>query len=324
MSIKKVSRQKTTSVAQRKLRSRPIVAIAVMFGLLASIGALARRAHFATPSETSAAQLLPDSLSIPSKEYVYAGGRLVATEEPPPIHHASTIGVFRPNTNYFYLRNSNAAGNPDISVPLGGQNDLPIVGDWDGNGTFTIGVFRPGNNNTFYLSNNNATGLVDVITTLGAPGDLPIVGDWDGNGTTTIGVFRPGINGNSNTFYLKNTNIGGTVDIISSLGAPGDLPIAGDWDGDGDMTIGVYRPSTSTFYLSDGSTIDTVPFGAPGDLAIVGDWDGNGTWTIGLYRQVISTFYLRNINATGNPDLTISYGDGSLGDKPVAGDWDGL
>lgn len=61
-------------------------------------------------------------------------------------------------------------------------------------------------------------------------------------------------------------------------------------------------------------------FGA-GDLPIVGDWDADGLWTIGVYRPGLSTFYLRNTNTAGFPDLSIPYGDGPSGDKPVAGDW---
>ena len=36
---------------------------------------------------------------------------------------------------------------------------------------------------------------------------------------------------------------------IIALGEPNDIPITGDWKGDGRDTIGVYRPTTSTFYL---------------------------------------------------------------------------
>ncbi|MFI2714707.1 hypothetical protein ACH495_31780, partial [Micromonospora sp. NPDC018662] len=33
--------------------------------------------------------------------------------------------------------------------------------------------------------------------------------------------------------------------------SPEDVPISGDWNGDGIDNVGVYRPSTSTFYLRD-------------------------------------------------------------------------
>ena len=65
--------------------------------------------------------ITPASLDSPSKEYIYAGAALIATEEPPPIgatNDRTTIGVFRPSTNYFFLRNTNSMGPPDHTVGL--------------------------------------------------------------------------------------------------------------------------------------------------------------------------------------------------------------
>ena len=95
-----------------------------------------------------------------------------------------TVGVFRPSNATFYLRNSNSAGAPDITVKLGKTGDYPVVGDWDGNGTDTIGVYR---NGVFYLSNSNTTGHVDLTFAFGKAGDQPIAGDWNGDGIDTIG-----------------------------------------------------------------------------------------------------------------------------------------
>ena len=89
-----------------------------------------------------------------------------------------TIGLFRPTGNVFFLRNTNTVGFPDVTVAFGASGDIPIVGDWNGDGT-TIGLFRP-SGNYFFLRNNNTTGMPDIIVPYGAPGDLPIVGNWDG------------------------------------------------------------------------------------------------------------------------------------------------
>lgn len=43
-----------------------------------------------------------------------------------------------------------------------------------------------------------------------------------------------------------------TVTIVPlTFGNPNDVPITGDWDGSGKTQIGVYRPSTRTFYLRE-------------------------------------------------------------------------
>jgi len=69
-------------------------------------------------------------------------------------------------------------------------------------------------------------------------------------GTVTIGVYRP----SDHTFLLRNTNEAGEPDLKVALGQKGDLPVAGDWDGDGLATVGVYRPSEGKFYLRNAHT----------------------------------------------------------------------
>ena len=39
--------------------------------------------------------------------------------------------------------------------------------------------------------------------------------------------------------------------MIFGLGVPGDVGIAGDWDGDGMDTTGVFRPSNGALYLKN-------------------------------------------------------------------------
>ena len=91
---------------------------------------------------------------------------------------------------YIYLRNTNSVGGADVTFAFGKKGDLPVVGDWDGNGTVTVGVYRP-EESTFYLRNGNTTGEADVTVAFGQKLDLPVSGDWDGNGSVTIGVFSP-------------------------------------------------------------------------------------------------------------------------------------
>jgi hypothetical protein len=90
-----------------------------------------------------------------------------------------TIGLYRPSGSIFFLRNSNTAGFPDLSIPYGAPGDRPIVGDWDGDGDTTIGLYRPAGS-FFFLRNSNTAGFPDLSIPYGATGDTPIVGDWDG------------------------------------------------------------------------------------------------------------------------------------------------
>jgi hypothetical protein len=232
----------------------------------------------------------------------------------------ATAGVYRPDVSAYLLRNSNSAGNPDLAITFGVEGDIPIVGDWDGDGIVTIGMYRPVEA-TFYLRNSNTNGDPDILVAFGEPGDIPVVGDWDGDGTTTVGVYRP----STSTFLLRNSNTPGEPDIIVNYGKKGDMPIAGDWDGNGTVTIGVYRPALHEFLLRNsnrpGDPDLTIAFGVQGDVPVVGDWDGNGTATIGVYRPTTFEFLLRNSNTAGDPDLGFSYG--VSGDIPIVGSWEG-
>jgi alpha-tubulin suppressor-like RCC1 family protein len=201
--------------------------------------------------------------------------------------------------------------------------DVPVAGDWDGDGTDTLGVFR---NGVFYLHHNNQLSEEHererkggaLVIEFGWPGDVPVVGDWDGDGIDTIGVFRAGL------FLLRNTNAAGEPDVTLYLGQWGDVPLAGDWDGDGQDSVGIYTAATGIFQLrnglADGAAEIVVPWGGAAYLPVVGDWDGNGVTTIGLYGPS-GEVLLRNTNTVGPPEIILPLG--LTGGLPVVGKWAG-
>ena len=130
-------------------------------------------------------------------------------------------------------------------------------------------------------------------------------------------------------FYLRNSNDTGYADLTFAYGAAGAgwIPIAGDWNGDGKDTIGLYDPTTSMFYLRNtndtGYADVTFAYGAAGAgwKPIAGDWNGGGTDTIGLYDPSRPCSYLRNTNDTGYANVTFAFGAAGAGWTPIAGDW---
>ncbi len=144
------------------------------------------------------------------------------------------------------------------------------------------------------------------------------------NGTpsvaATIGVFLNGM------FYLRNSNSAGPADITAAFGAAGMLPVAGDWNGDGADSIGVYNPATGVFYLSNSNTTPAVNYslvlGNPGDTPIAGKWDNTMSTTgVGVFRPSNGLIYVKRALTTGFADYTMVLGN--PGDSAVAGDWDG-
>jgi hypothetical protein len=98
--------------------------------------------------------------------------------------------------------------------------------------------------------------------------------------------------------------------------------------GNGSETIGVYDPSTSSFFLRNANApggadaVFTFGAGGQGFVPLVGDWNGDGADTVGLYAPSTGTFFLRNANSPGAADVVFSFGAGGQGFVPLVGDWD--
>ncbi|HET6750151.1 MAG TPA: hypothetical protein VFL71_12925, partial [Actinomycetes bacterium] len=139
------------------------------------------------------------------------------------------------------LRNANTAGRPDVVVAYGGVTAAAVVtGDWDGNGSHTVGVVyaRPDGQLEWQLRNANTPGTPDVVVRFGGTSSVPVTGDWDGNGTTTIGVAFARPDGQVG-WHLKNDNFPGRPDVVVAYGGTNSVPVTGDWDGNRTTTIGV-------------------------------------------------------------------------------------
>ena len=240
--------------------------------------------------------------------------------DPPPREHGqASVGLHDPATGIWTLRY--ADGTVD-EFYYGNPADQPFVGDWDGDGIETLGLYRR-STGFLFLRNSNSEGVADVEIYYGDPGDVPVAGDWDGDGIDTVGVYRP----SNATFYLRNSNTQGVADLVVPFGDPGDVPVAGDWDGDGIDTVGVYRPSTKTLYLANSlsTPVANIVFdytgAASGDRIVVGDWNDDGIDTVGVYRPSNATFYLRDTYTQPSANVIIQLGNGS--ENAVAGFWGG-
>lgn len=195
------------------------------------------------------------------------------------------LGVYRPSNATFYKdKNDNRVFDAaDEIVPFGAFDDLPVVGKFNGDAIDDIGVYRPATA-TFYLDKNgngtwNDVAGGDIVIVFGTFGDIPIVGNWNLDTLDEVGVYRP-----SNATFFRDANgnttfdgFGGGDEIIP-FGAIGDKPIIGNWSGSSKNKIGVFRPSTASFYQdSNGNGLfdagDKIyQFGAATDLPAIGDW----------------------------------------------------
>lgn len=152
------------------------------------------------------------------------------------------------------------------------------------------------------------------------------------NAVDTIGAYYP----TESRFLLRNSNSAGSAALDFNFGTPplspqpAFVPLAGDWDGDGIDTIGLYNPANGAFLLRDSNSAGPVDYAFTFSSAeplnkvpLVGDWNGDGIDTIGVYNRDTSRFLLRDSNDNGNADYNVQYAAGMYQVTPLVGDWNG-
>ena len=283
-----------------------------------------------------------------------ASNNCTATFQSTTVQLTTKLGVFRADTGEWFLdRNGNGEWDgctvDECIGSFGQSGDLPVTGNWSGNGVTNVGTFTPSTGS--WRLDTNGDGVLDCAVdtcgdSSGQAGDFPVTRELGNGNGSIVGIFTPqtlttdqkqrkiikrgqwnfDVNG-------KSTVDGCEVDECTTFRTVGELPIVGDWNGTGTQDIGLFLPRKGSWHLDrngngkwDGCEKDKCfgPFGAEGDLPIIGDWDGTGTVRIGVFRPSTGMWYL-DLNGNGKMDsCTIDgcFGPfGQPGDLPVVGKW---
>lgn len=174
------------------------------------------------------------------------------------------------------------------------QGDLPASGDYDGDGTTDIAVFRRAPAPALWAIKNISR------VYFGDGWDSPVPADYNGDGSCDVAVFDD----DSGLWKVKD---------ITRLyyGGSGDRPLPGDYAGDGTKDIGIFRATSGLWAIRN---VSRIYFGASPDETVPGDYSGDGTAEVGIFRATSGLWALRGMSRVYF---------GGRADQPLPADYDG-
>lgn len=141
---------------------------------------------------------------------------------------------------------------------------------------------------------------------------------------TNASIWRDAIVGwNSNGYFSFERTANETTAFRSFWGTTGDIAYGGDFNGDGLLDVGVFRPATGTWWgLNDnsfGQSSPTVQWGQAGDKPVPADYDYDGITDYAVYRPSNGTWWIRK--SSDGTFTVMNFGLST--DIPLTGDFDG-
>ncbi len=187
----------------------------------------------------------------------------------------------------FQLRGVEAVTAPAIpEIILESDQWVPVAADLDGDGKAEIGyVMSPGpGEGLAWAFDTRHDGTFAERFLFGAPGSDPVIGDWNGDGIDEVAVSFHGGRAPAGRRLWELQSSGKLQPRDRVYLSEFDIPLAGDWDGDGDDDLGGWRPMPSPQLCfwefettgDEHSDCDAEGFGLETDIPVVLRGKGNG------------------------------------------------
>jgi hypothetical protein len=252
-----------------------------------------------------------------SKEYIYAGSRMLAIEDvgataAPP----ADLAVWRKGDGYWHVMGV-------VSQQWGSfaAGDKPVQGDYDGDGKTDFCVFRASAGTWFIIKSSSGSANTEEYYYFGTAGDYPVAADFDGDGKTDAAVYRE--SGTNGIWYIRQSSTGNIVSQQFGLALNTDQPAAADYDGDGKADLGVWRGADKSFYILRSTNGQfqalTLQQAATTSTPVSGDYDGDGKADFAVRSG--SSWIINYSGSNQTQTITPTWEQAS--DIPVQNDYDG-
>ena len=203
----------------------------------------------------------------------------------------------------WWTQQSTNPPGPALIQNWGTVSDQFVVGDYDGDHKSDYAIWRGPQNGVraaFWIL-NSFDGTVSIVP-FGLAGDSPfVVGDYDGDGKDDVAIFRSDPNLQDPTqpaeFWFQPSKPGPTKgqDTRLQWGIETDIPVPGDYNGDGKTDMAVARDNgdgTTSMWIHFGdgtgnpnTSQNVVRWGLTSDFFVPGDYDGDGNDRLGHRSQ---------------------------------------
>ncbi len=242
-----------------------------------------------------------------------------AVGEPNPSSSIDLV-VWQASTGNWYVLNSNDgiayASRLVVALGLGSAGDLPVPGDYDGDGRPDLGVWRASSGAWSVLLSTydyDAGHGLQRRWGVGAAGDVPVPADYDGDGFADLAVWRPST---GDWHVLKSSeaySYDSALKINWGPSGEGNVPVPADYDGDGRADLAVWNARTGDWYVlkSGDANQDRSPamvhlgVAAAGDIPMPGDYDADGRAEPAVWQAPGGTWAelpsLRDVSRGGDP-----------------------
>ncbi len=233
-----------------------------------------------------------------------------------PLPYGEWSERFEPSCNH---KQTYAVADYFTDEDWGTTDDIPVIGDIDGDGRDDLSVWRPSSARWYTRTVEGFTLTSGLVYGDSAQGDIPLIGDVNGDGHDDYVIWR------EDTAQWYTRSAGGPV-LVNGLpyGAGGDIPFVGQLGGNPGEDLAVWRPSTQRWYASqrDGTELfSAVPFGTSGDVPHLGDVTGDGIAELVMWRPSTGEWFARDITTGVNVFSGLHWGLPS--DQSLLGDADG-